>query len=98
MAFRFKCAECAQMSSLDKPAGERDDVRRMTRDPKQSHDVTFYCEHCGTANTVSITPEMIPAILSRLSCDDPEIQSAIDDAKRGDYGRAINEAFRRFKL
>jgi len=98
MALRFRCAECGQMSSLGKPAGSRDDVQRMRNDPQESKEITFYCEMCGAANAVTITPDMIPAILSRLSSDDTQIQKAIDDAKRGNYDRAIGEALRRFKF
>jgi len=98
MSLNFRCASCGQMSSLDKAAEGRGDVRRMSADPNRSYDVTFYCDLCGAANSVTIRPEMIPALISRLSSNDPEIQKAIDDAKRGDYGRAINEAIRRFRF
>jgi hypothetical protein len=98
MALRFRCAECGQMSSLGKPAGSRDDVHRLRKDAQDSQEITFYCDTCGAANAVTITPDMIPAILSRLSSDDAQIQKAIDDAKEGNYDRAIGEALRRFKF
>lgn len=98
MPLNFRCAECGEMSGFDKHAESRGDVRRMTADPHESHDITFYCIRCGAANTVTITPEMIPSIVARLSSDDPKIQEAINDAKRGNYNRAIGEALKRFKF
>ncbi len=66
MALRFRCAECGGMSGFGKPAGERDDLLRLRADPTETHEVTFFCDSRGAANAVSITPEMLPTILSRF--------------------------------
>ena len=79
-------------------AEERTTVRRMSADPNESREITFYCERCGAANVITITQEMIAAFISRLSSDDPKIQKAINDAKRGDYRSAIDEAAKRFRF
>ncbi len=74
----------------------RDTVYRIKDDPTLPRDVTFYCEKCGAANAIALSVEMVAAFLDRLSSDDPKIQKAIDDAKRGDYRSAIDEARKRF--
>jgi hypothetical protein len=94
----FRCFKCSQVSAMNLTAEGRDDVRRMTGDPSIPREVTFYCERCGAANAIGLTAEMLAAFVARLSSDDPQIQKAIDDAKRGDYQSAINEALRRFKF
>ena len=98
MALRFRCVECRSMSGFGQPAEGRGEVLRLQADPNETHEVCFYCDQCGAANTVSITPDMLPSIIARLSSDDPQIQKAIDDAKRGNYGSAIEQARRRFKF
>ncbi len=92
----FQCFRCNQTSGLHLTAESRDKVSRMFPDPNESREVTFYCDRCGAANAVTLTEEMISKLLERLSSDDPQIQKAIDDAKRGDYGSAIERARRRF--
>jgi hypothetical protein len=94
----FRCFKCSQVSAMKLTAEGRDDVQRMNADPNASREVTFYCERCGAANAIALTAEMLAAFLTRLSSDDPQIQRAIDDAKRGNYQSAINEALRRFKF
>lgn len=74
----------------------RTEVRRICTDPNASREVTFYCDLCGAANVIALTPEMIEAFIGRLSSDDPQIKKAINDAKRGDYKSAIDEARKRF--
>jgi hypothetical protein len=74
----------------------RTTVRRIAADPNESREVSFYCDHCGAANVITLTREMIEAFIGRLSSDDPQIQQAINDAKRGDYRSAIDEARKRF--
>jgi hypothetical protein len=74
----------------------RDTVYRFRDDPSTPRDVTFYCEKCGAANAIALTVEMLSELLRTLTSDDPDIQKAIDDARRGDYGSAIDEARRRF--
>jgi hypothetical protein len=92
----FKCFKCNEVSRMNLSAEGRDDVRRLRGDPTLPQEITFYCEHCGAANAIVLSVEMFTTLLGRLSSDDPKIQKAIDDAKRGDYGSAIGEARRRF--
>jgi hypothetical protein len=94
----FRCFKCHETSAMNLTAEGRTTVRRMTADPNESREITFYCDRCGAANVITMTQEMITAFISRLSSDDPQIQRAIDDAKRGDYGSAINEARKRFSF
>lgn len=92
----FQCFSCNQISGLHLTAESRDKVERLNPDRDASREVTFYCDRCGAANAITLTAEMISELVGRLSSDDPRIQKAIDDAKRGDYSRAIDEARRRF--
>ena len=92
----FQCFKCNQASGLHLTAESRDKVYRIHADPSASREVTFYCDRCGAANAITLTAEMISTLLERLSSDDPQIQKAIDDAKRGDYRAAIDQARRRF--
>ena len=92
----FRCFKCNAVSAMKLTAEGRDTVYRIRNDPNLPRDVTFYCEKCGSANAIALSAEMVAAFLDRLSSDDPKIQKAIDDAKRGDYRAAIDEARKRF--
>lgn len=92
----FQCFSCNRVSGLHLTAEGRDKVYRIHSDPRASREVTFYCDQCGAANEITLTTEIISELLERLSSDDPQIQKAIDDAKRGDYRDAIEQARRRF--
>lgn len=92
----FQCFKCNQVSGLHLTAESRDKVHRINADPSVSKEVTFYCDRCGAANAITLTAEMISRMLERLFSDDPQIQKAIDDAKRGDFSSAIDQARRRF--
>ena len=92
----FRCFRCNQTSGLHLTAESRDRVYRIKADPNFSKDVTFYCDQCGAANTIALTAEMIAALLDGVTSDDPEIQKAIDEAKRGNFSAAIDQARRRF--
>jgi hypothetical protein len=93
---KFRCFKCNEISAMNLTAEGRTTVRRLRADPNESREVTFYCDHCGAANVIALTQEMIEAFIGRLSSDDPQIQKAINDAKRGDYRSAIDEARKRF--
>ena len=93
---KFQCFKCSAVSAMNLTAEGRDRAQRLIGDPNLAKELTFYCERCGAANTLAITTEMLHALLQRISSDDPKIQKAIDDAKRGDYQSAIDEARRRF--
>lgn len=92
----FKCFKCGSISAMNLTAEGRDTVYRLHGDPTASKEVTFYCSNCGAPNALAVSMEMVTELLGRLSSDDPKIQKAIDDAKRGDYRSAIDEARRRF--
>jgi hypothetical protein len=96
MDLNFRCFKCNEISVMNLTAEGRTTVRRLAADPNASRDVTFYCDRCGAANVIAMTPEMVTAFIARLSSDDPQIQKAIDDAKRGDYRSAIDQARKRF--
>ena len=95
---KFRCFKCSAVSAMKLTAEGRDRAQRLMGDPSLPKELTFYCERCGAANALAITTEMLHALLQRISSDDPKIQKAIDDAKRGDYGSAIDEARRRFRF
>jgi hypothetical protein len=92
----FRCFSCNQVSGLRLTAEGRDRVYRLRADPNLSKDITFYCDRCGVANTITLTVEMIATLIDGVTSDDPEIQKAIDEAKRGNLGAAIDQARRRF--
>lgn len=92
----FRCFKCGETSAMNLTAEGRTTVRRLASDPNESREITFYCDRCGAANAITMSQEMITAFISRLSSDDPQTQKAIDDAKRGDYRSAIDEARKRF--
>lgn len=93
---KFQCFKCNSVSAMNLTAESRDTVYRLHGDPTLPRDVTFYCDKCGAANVIALTMEMVAALLDRLSSDDPQIQRAINAAKGGDFGPAIDEARRRF--
>ena len=95
-ALSFRCFSCDRVSSLKLTPEGRDTVSRIMPDPRETLQLSFYCEHCGAANSIDITGETAMQLLHRLSSDDAEIQKAISDAKRGDYGSAIDQARKRF--
>lgn len=94
----FRCFKCGQMSDMRLRAQQRDEVSRLVADSNPSYEMTLYCSQCGKANEITLTAEMLTALVTRLDSNDPQIQKAIDDAKRGNYNTAINEALRRFKF
>jgi hypothetical protein len=60
----FKCHHCKKLSSLDKPAQERDVIDRLV-DASKKTSLTFYCVHCDWANEVPMTPELMMQFLLR---------------------------------
>ncbi|MCC6930959.1 MAG: hypothetical protein IT359_18355 [Gemmatimonadaceae bacterium] len=92
----FRCFKCNTFSGLHLTAEGRVRVERMLPDPNASREVTFYCDRCGAANAIALTTEMISQLLERVTSDDPAITKAIEDARRGDYGAAIDQARKRF--
>ena len=93
---KFQCFRCNVVSGMKLTAEGRDTVYRLRDDPSASREVTFYCEKCGAANAIALTLEMLSELLRTLTSDDPGIQKAIDNVRRGDYGSAIDKARRRF--
>ena len=64
MSAQFRCVGCKQMSGFSHLAEDRDVVMRL-RDTAPDRDFTFYCERCGTANAVGLTPEVFAALMQR---------------------------------
>lgn len=94
MDLSFRCFTCNSVSALTLSAEDRNRADRMLPDPSEAREMTFYCERCGAANAMSLSPEQIAALLHRLTSNDGQIQRAIDDAKRGDFGAAFDVAKR----
>lgn len=53
----FRCFHCNKVSSMDQPAEERDKVDRLRDVGKGERRMFFYCDYCGTANELPVTPE-----------------------------------------
>jgi Flp pilus assembly protein TadD len=59
---------------------------------KEIGTVRFICVNCGMANEIDIDLKTATTLLERLSSDDPAVRDAIDRAKGGDYGAALDIA------
>jgi hypothetical protein len=82
MDLNFQCFKCNGISAMNLPAEERTTMQRILPDPNESREMTFYCDKCGAANTIPITPEMLIQFISRLSSNDKGFPRAIDEAKK----------------
>jgi len=95
---KFRCFKCQKDSPFEISPANRGEVQRLVSDGKSMGQVTFICVHCGFANTIDITLDTATKLLERISSDDPEVQDAIERAKKGDYSKAIEAAKNRFGL
>jgi hypothetical protein len=54
----FICRNCSEISGMKLPADEKRELFGLqVLTPMQTRQVNFYCEHCGTANSITISPE-----------------------------------------
>ena len=54
----FICRKCSEVSGMKLPPDERRELFGLqVLNLMQPRRVNFYCEHCGTANSISISPE-----------------------------------------
>jgi hypothetical protein len=53
----FRCFQCNKVSSMDRPADQRDKVDRLRDVDNSRRSLFFYCDYCGTANELPVTPE-----------------------------------------
>ena len=90
----FKCYNCNKMSRLRIEADKRVETRRILGEGKRK--ITFLCEHCGAANEIEISLENSKKLLDGLSSTDPDVQRAINNAKKGDISGALDIARKRF--
>jgi len=94
----FECYKCKKTSRLNVSADTGSDIRRLHGDGKIKEKITFMCEHCGVANSIEINLENASSFLESMSSTDPDIQKAIDAAKKGDISSAIDMARKKFGL
>ena len=71
-ALDFICHNCTKVSGMKLPADEKRELFGLqVHNLMQPRRVNFYCEHCGTANTISISPETFN-LLMVLDLNDEE--------------------------
>ena len=61
---KFTCHNCGRKSGCQRLAGDRDEVKRISRNPNERPEIQVYCEHCGKSNTINITETNVADILS----------------------------------
>lgn len=92
---KFQCFDCSEYSEFKITSQNRGEVLRLHSGGKLSK-VLFICTNCGTANEIEISLQQATILLERLESDNPAVQNAIDQAKRGDYSEALKIARNRF--
>jgi hypothetical protein len=51
---KFICFACNKESGCQRIAGKRAEIKRAMPEPGEVPEVTVYCEHCGTANRLTL--------------------------------------------
>ena len=92
---KFRCYNCSQYSTFEITSENRGEVMRLTSSGEDIEKVRFICVNCGMANEIDIELKTAMTLLERLASDDPAVQDAIDRAKGGDYGAALDIAMKK---
>ena len=68
----FICRNCSEVSGMKLPADEKRELFGLqVLNLMQPRRINFYCEHCGTANAIAISPETFN-LLMVLDLNDEE--------------------------
>lgn len=60
----FICRKCTKVSGMKLPADERRELFGLqVLNMMQPRRINFYCEHCGTANAISISSETLNLLM-----------------------------------